>query len=135
MYLNKPFPYSKMPADMSPIEKRKAKRIDLALTVEIKKLSSLDTPEENVQWCDKAILKNISFLGAYLWYDGQHTLEPGALLSIGMEVRVPMESSHTFDCLALEGYACVVRVHKEYGEKNLGIGLKFMENLTVAHCR
>lgn len=113
------------------MDRRKARRVNLVSRIEIKKPASLQMIHGTMQWTDDAILKNVSFSGAYFEYSGKHSLKPGDILVIKMRIPVPIRNLNVFDYLTMEGRVVIVHTKRKYPQDTVGIGVMFLEDLSV----
>ena len=125
-------------------ERRKAKRININLEINVRKCSPSGKAAERVEWEDIARLKNISFLGAYFHYAGANPLNTGDVIWMDMVVPVPIDNTidnatdnatdnaKASESIPLTGFATITRVHvhEENHQKRSGVGVQFLEPLS-----
>lgn len=114
-------------------ERRRTKRVNVNLQVRIAKAVPAKEDLWDLEWFDVADLKNISHLGAYFEYRGSEQLNLNDVLRISMDVSYPVEYKDTdlSERLPLGGLASIVRTQKNPMDTSIGIGVKFLEPLSM----
>lgn len=114
-------------------ERRRAKRISVTLRIKIAKAASTAQSRVNREWVDLANLINISHLGAYFEYRGPERLHPGDTLLMDLDVSPPLEIKEmdSGERLPIGGLASIVRTRPNQWDASLGVGVKFLEPLSM----
>lgn len=114
-------------------ERRRAKRITVDLRIRIAKALSKTPGRWSEQWGDMAGLINISHLGAYFEYRGPERLNPGDILRMDLDVSLPFENKgvDSGERLPMGGLAIIVRTRKNPQDGSLGVGVGFIEPLSM----
>lgn len=114
-------------------EKRRAKRINVSLQIQIEQVSLGGLPDP-MKWEDMASLKNISHLGAYFECEDCEQLKSGDILGINLDVNFPVKRNciRISEQLPLKGLARIVRTERLQRGSTLGIGVQFLEPLSIS---
>lgn len=114
-------------------ERRQAKRINVDLRVKIAKAVLAKGDRWDVAWIDVANMKNISHLGAYFEYRGSEQLNRGDVLRIDLDVSFPfaIKDMDESERLPMGGLASIVRTQQNSLDASVGVGVKFLEPLSM----
>ena len=114
-------------------EKRRAKRITVNLRIKIAKAVCTTPGRWCEQWGDVASLININHLGACFDYRGPRRLSPGDILRVDLDVNLSFENKDmdSGENLPLGGLAGIVRTWRNPRDGSLGVGVRFIEPLSM----